>query len=148
MCVEGGEEREGVLTVCVCAWSVCLCVLKGCLAFVNFWLRTIWLDLAFLLDERHDNRAWKCLARPFNAPRELAHARITALMPLSKGGLGLGSAMRTRHAAHWAIWADSLPMVKQRHPDVAAPIVGGLERDPAACFTAVRGCLGCLRTAG
>ena len=35
---------------------------------------------------------------------------------LSKGGLGLCCAVRARHAAHYASWADSLPMVRQRQP--------------------------------
>ena len=43
-------------------------------------------------------------------PTQLPHARTTALMPLSKGGLGLGCAVRAHHAAHYASWADSLPM--------------------------------------
>ena len=69
-------------------------------------------------------------------------------MPLSKGGLGLGCAVRARHAAHKASWADSLPMVRQRHPDVADSIIMGVERDPALCFRAVRDCEGHLRAAG
>ena len=54
-------------------------------------------------------------------------------------GLGLGCAVRARHAAHCACWADSLPMVRQRHPDVAGT---------ALCFRAVRDWEGHLRAAG
>ena len=89
-----------------------------------------------------------CLARLLHVPAQLPHARTTALMPLSKGGLGLGCAVCARHAAHCASWADSLPMVRQRHPDVADSIIMGLERDPALCFRAVRDCEGHLRAAG
>ena len=35
-------------------------------------------------------------------------AHTLATLALSAGGLGLGSAVRVRHAAHWASWADSL----------------------------------------
>ena len=62
--------------------------------------------------------------------------------------LGLGSVVRARHAAHYASWADNLPMVRQRHPDVADTIITGFERDPALCFRAVRDCEGHLRAAG
>ena len=75
-------------------------------------------------------------------------SRTTAPMPLSKGVLGLGCAVRARHAAHYASWTDSLPMVRQCHPDVADTIITGLERDPALCFRAVRDCEGHLRAAG
>ena len=87
-------------------------------------------------------------SRASSMPAQLPHARTTALMLLSKGGLGLGCAVRARHAAHYASWADSLPMVRQRHPDVADSIIMGLERDPALCFRAVRDCEGHLRAAG
>ena len=62
--------------------------------------------------------------------------------------LGLGCAVHARHAAYYASWADSLPMVRQRHPDVADSIIMGLVRDPALCFRAVRDCEGQLRAAG
>ena len=38
-----------------------------------------------------------------------------ANVPLSKGGLGLRSAVHLRFAAHWGSWADCLHMVKARH---------------------------------
>ena len=49
-----------------------------------------------------------------------------ARLPLSMGGLGLRSAVRTSPAAHWASWADSLPMIQKRHPAVARLIVAQL----------------------
>ena len=39
-------------------------------------------------------------------------------LPLSKG-LGLRSAVRSREAVDWASWADCLPTVQKRHPQVA-----------------------------
>ena len=85
----------------------------------NFWLRMIQPDLSLPFAQRHDDRVWGCFTTLIHVPTQLPHARTTALMPLSKGGLGLGNAVRARHAAHCASWADSLPMVRQRHPDVA-----------------------------
>ena len=79
-------------------------------------LRMIQPDLSLPFAERHDDRVWDCLASFLHVPAQLPHARTTALMPLSKRGLGLGCAVRARHAAHHASWADSLPMVRQRHP--------------------------------
>ena len=44
-------------------------------------------------------------------------------MPLTLGGLGLGNAQRTRDAAHWGSWADSLEMIGARHPELARRVV-------------------------
>ena len=43
------------------------------------------------------------------------------------GGLGLRSAERIRWPAYWASWADTLPMTRERHPEVADLIVYHLE---------------------
>ena len=40
------------------------------------------------------------------------------------------NAWRSRVAAHWASWADCLPMIHARHPDVAAQRLGHLEGHP------------------
>ena len=42
-----------------------------------------------------------------------------AQLPLRLGGCGLRSALRTAPAAYWASWADTLPMIQARHPEVA-----------------------------
>ena len=80
-------------------------------------------DLSLPFAERHDDKVWDCLASLLHVPAQLPHARTTALMPLSTGWLGLGCAVRARHAAHYASWADSLPIVRQRHTDVADSII-------------------------
>ena len=65
-------------------------------------------------------------------------AKQCATLPLVPGGLGLRSAVRTRLLAHWASWADCLPMIKARHPEVAASMVEGLQRvDTTECLRAV-----------
>ena len=38
---------------------------------------------------------------------------------MNLGGLGLCLASGGAEAAHWACWADCIPSVKRRHPDVA-----------------------------
>ena len=47
-----------------------------------------------------------------------ANATRRAQLPLQLGGLGLRSAETTRFAAHWASWADTVPTLRDRHPDV------------------------------
>ena len=74
--------------------------------------------------------------------------RVGLSVPLGTGGLRLLSAVRIREAADWASWADSLPMVHQRHPEVARMVVGGLARGVASCFTDVRGCVQSLVDVG
>ena len=51
------------------------------------------------------------------------------LFPMRLGGLGLRSAARMSPAAYWAWWADALPMLQARLPQVTANIVGGLVRE-------------------
>ena len=70
----------------------------------------------------------------------ILEAQQLASLPLTLGGLGLASAERTRHAAHWASWADCLAMVQQRHPTVSEEMVVGLDRDAAPCLASVRHC--------
>ena len=67
---------------------------------------------------------------------------VFSTLLLSAGGLGLVSAVRVRAAAHWASWADSLRMVRQRNPRTARLMIRQLEADdPVSCFDAVnRGC--------
>ena len=56
----------------------------------------------------------------------------------SRAWWGLRSAVRTRLLAHWASWADCFPMIRARHPEVAASMVDGLQRvDTTECLRAV-----------
>ena len=63
--------------------------------------------------------------------------RDSATLPMSLGGLGIRSAVRTCKAAHWASWADCLPMILERHPLVANIMVEQLEHPRSPCFEAV-----------
>ena len=56
-----------------------------------------------------------------------APQRRRAHLPLRRGGLGLRSAVQLRPAAFWASWADTLPMIRQRHPHLADQLLGPLE---------------------
>ena len=60
--------------------------------------------------------------------------RETASTPMKLGGLGLRSARQISEAAHWARWADCLPMIQQRHPRIAALFVGQLSGQPHTTF--------------
>ena len=76
---------------------------------------------------RHDENVWACLRELLGMPNAPPEARVIATLALSAGGLGLASAVRVRPAAHWASWADSLRMIRQRHPLIARLIIAGLE---------------------
>ena len=67
----------------------------------------------------------------------MGETRDIATLPMFLGGLGVRSALRTSKAAHWASWADCLPMILERHPDVARLLVGQLEEPTTPCFQAV-----------
>ena len=85
------------------------------------------------LAQVHDAGLWRCLCAILRVGEDQcdALAKDAASFPLSMGGLGLRSAVRTSSSAHWASWADSLSMVRERHPGVADMIVDALESDPA-----------------
>ena len=53
-----------------------------------------------------------------------------ATLPLVLGGLGLRSAVRTSVPAYWASWADCMPMIRERHPQVAEQFAASLEGHP------------------
>ena len=104
----------------------------------NFWLRMMRPELTAQFAEQHDGNVWQCLATLLGLPE--GQPAVAVSMPLNKGGLGLGSAVRSRRTAHWASWADCLSMVHKRDPAMARWMVEGIQHDPAACFQAVRGC--------
>ena len=67
-------------------------------------------------------------------------ARQLTTLPMRMGRLGLRCARRMAPAAYWSSWADALPMVHERLPQVAQNVVDGLEGAPD-----VGGCIGELR---
>ena len=95
----------------------------------NCFLRAVAPEFTLEFAERHDEQVFKCLSKVLQT--ETLHPRNheAATMPLTLGGLGLGNAQRTRDAAHWGSWADSLEMIRARHPEVARRVVKGSVAD-------------------
>ena len=106
-------------------------------ARATYFLRVVNPEAALDYATLHDERMWSCLCRLLDMSPNLCDcvAKQCATLPLVLGGLGLRSAVRTRLPAHWASWADCLPMIKESHPEVA---VEGLQRvDTTECLRAV-----------
>ena len=69
-----------------------------------------------------------------------AQARAVATLPGRLGGLGLQDARRTAPSAYWAAWADALPLLTTRQPNIAEAIVRHLQNNEshAPSLTALR----------
>ena len=104
------------------------CSVRGCCYFIvgppiDFYIRTIRPKLSAEFSQRHDEQIWHCFCKLLKTPPDAVavSAKKATTLPLTSGGLGLRSAWRLREAAHWASWADTIKMVKARHPDIAWP---------------------------
>ena len=134
------QARPNVLDV-QSAW---LLLLHCASARANYQVRVLRPDAVDQFARTHDARVWQCLCNILKIPEDFVcnlHRRV-ATLPLSLGGLGLRSAVRTSVPAHWASWADVLPMIRDRHPAVATMIVNALEGDTTSPF------LGCGQAGG
>ena len=71
--------------------------------------------------ETHDRAVWQCLANILRTDLSECPGAVqdAATLPFAFGGLGLRKATRVSGPAHWASWADCLPMIHARHPLVA-----------------------------
>ena len=80
----------------------------------------------------HNAGLWQCLSSILHIDPAQCEERVrdADCMPLSLGGVGSRSALRTRAPAFWASWSDCLPMIQARNPDVAAALVNELEGFP------------------
>ena len=114
----------------------------------NFWLRSVRPEQTQEFAARHDDNVWSCLLQILGMRTAPSIAHVFSTLALSAGGLGLASAVRVRVAAHWSSWADSLRMIRQRHPLIAEFIVAGLADGPVPCFQAVRECQRSLAAVG
>ena len=56
-----------------------------------------------------------------------AAARKIAFLPLVHGGFGLRSSSLLAPAAHWAAWADALPIIAERAPELGDRVLQELE---------------------
>ena len=99
----------------------------------NFWLRAVRPEDTEEFARRHDENVWACFREILGTPQASAAAHVFSTLSLSAGGLGLVSAVRVRVAAHWASWADSLRMVRQRNSRIARMMIRQLEADDP-CF--------------
>ena len=88
----------------------------------------------------HDAYIWRTLCCLLNVdPATARHSAALAFLPARLGGLGLFSASRVADAAYYAGWADSLPVIAQRDPALAARCVDELilgEASSGATFRA------------
>ena len=66
---------------------------------------------------------------PLGPDPTLEAARAIAFLPIVHGGLGLRSSTLLSPAAHWAAWADILPIIAERAPAVGARALAELERE-------------------
>ena len=120
-----------------CAW---LLLLYCGAARANFYIRTIRPELSAEFSQRHDEQMWHCFCKLLKTPPDAVAVSVSkaATLPLTSGGLGLRSAWRLREAAHWASWADTIKMVKARHPDIADIILAAVEaRDEVPSVQAI-----------
>ena len=107
-------------------------------ARANYLLRTVCPDSVWGFAEAHDRGFWECACTLLNIPSHQDQStRDTATLPLSLGGLGLRSAVRTSPSAFWASWADCLLIISARHPAVADMIIRELVGHPVTpCLSA------------
>ena len=102
-----------------CAW---LLLLFCASTRANYMLRMVHPELSHGFATRHDSRVWSTLTRLLGVEGSEC-ARQRASLPFSIGGLGLRSVVRTSTAAYWSSWADTLSMIRARHPTVADDVV-------------------------
>ena len=114
-----------------CAW---LLLVLSASPRANHLLRVLPPSAVARYAAEHDDAIWETYCTLMGAPERAgdAYARAVATMPARLGGLGLRSASRTSPAAYAAAWADALPVLRERLPEVAASLVVELERGAAA----------------
>ena len=132
-----------------CAW---LFLLYCGVSRANFFIRAVSPDHSLHFAQRHEEQIWRCLTTLIGVvPEAISEsARSAATLPLSSGGLGCrSSSVRLRHAAYWASWADSINMIGERHPEVAATILRALDENSVShSIEAINICTGRLEDAG
>ena len=100
----------------------------------NYWFRTVQPELTAAFAERHDKDVWTCLCEILQINMVGPKVVSSASLPVTLGGVGLGSALRIREAAFWASWADCLEMVTERHPSIATAMIEGItQKSQDAC---------------
>ena len=80
----------------------------------------------------HDAAVAACLSELLDAGPIPATSLAIAHLPLSQGGLGLTSASVTATPAHWASWADTLPVLYNQAPQHAETLLHQLQHPTEA----------------
>ena len=127
------------------AWLLLFCC-AGSRA--TFWLRSVRPQFTADFADAHDRQMWECFNQLMGIASFSAKAKQYITIPLSLGGVGLSSANRSRDSAHWSSWADSLPMIWNRHPVVATTMIWGLNARAIPTFNAVGECSDTLQNVG
>ena len=101
-------------------------------ARANYFLRSVRPEAVAEYARVHDAGLWECLSRILQVDLSTCgqETHDVATLPLVLGGLGLRSAERTKVSAYWASWADCMPMIRERHPQVAEQFAASLEGHP------------------
>ena len=117
--------------------SAWLILLHCASARANYLLRVVEPQSVVAYARTHDDVVWTCMCALLNInTTQEEDIRSCANLPLVLGGVGLRSATRTSVSAYWASWADCLPMMFARHPEVTSQIVQQLEGHPNSPFLA------------
>ena len=93
----------------------------------NYLLRILPPHLTAAYATAHDSAIAQCLANLLELEGSLTPCTVRAAqLPQRFGGLGLRCASSDRHAAHWASWCDTLPVVQARAPAAAERLLRAL----------------------
>ena len=117
------------------AWLLLL--MCACPRSNYFLLRTMQPSITEDFAARHDRAIMGRLSEFLGSdgpPHRDDQALQRAKLPLRLGGLGLRSAEAGRCAAYWASWADTLPTLQDRVPELVAaayPLAGNAGAVPA-----------------
>ena len=105
---------------------------------VHHALRGVRPELSEEFADQHDQSVSQCLAALLQLPSLPEEAVLRAKLALRHGGLGLRSARMHAEAAYWASWADCLPAMRSRFPDLAAVPQAQLELPCGAVLPSAR----------
>ena len=121
-CIRGGTfQQEGRRTSIASGTDSSSSCFYCAATRANYLLRVVKPEATTSHAQRHNASLWKCLCEILHVDLDLsADLRETVSLPLFLGGMGLRDVCRVATSAYWASWADSMPMIFQRHLDVEA----------------------------
>ena len=108
-----------------CAWQL---LLQSANPRANHAMRTLPPSVSRAYCEAHDKGIWSTakLLIGVSGSTDTEEVHQLASLPMRMGGLGLRSATRCAAAAFWASWADALPMIRDRTPQIANLVLTSL----------------------